>query len=89
MLLVVRLLFFFSRVKADIKNHVRGPGFFTVVADTCVLWSALLIVLDQHHPAMALWFAGLVLWIVIMYAFFTAVTVSENEPTIEAGLNGG
>src|SRR6185503_13926865 len=39
-LLVVRLLFFFSRVKADIQNHVRGPGFFTVVAGTCVLGSA-------------------------------------------------
>jgi tellurite resistance protein TehA-like permease len=33
-LLLVRLLFFFSRVKADIKDHVRGPGLFTVVAVT-------------------------------------------------------
>ena len=88
-LLVVRLLFFFSRVKADIQNHVRGPGFFTVVAGTCVLGSALLIVLDQYRPALVLWFAGVALWIVIMYTFFTAVTVSENKPSIEAGLNGG
>src|ERR1044071_9399920 len=34
-------------------------------------------------------FAGIGLWIVIMYAFFTAVTVSENKPSIEAALNGG
>ncbi len=88
-LLIVRLLFFFSRVKADIQSHVRGPGFFTVVAGTCVLGSELLIVLDQHRPAMVLWFAGVALWIVIMYTFFTAVTVSENKPSIEAGLNGG
>jgi tellurite resistance protein TehA-like permease len=88
-LLVVRVLFFFSRVKADIQNHVRGPGFFTVVAGTCVLGSALLIVLDQHRAAMVLWCIGLALWIVIMYAFFTAVTVSENKPSIETGLNGG
>jgi tellurite resistance protein TehA-like permease len=88
-LLVLRLLFFFSRVKADIKDHVRGPGFFTVVAGTCVLGSALLIVVDRYRPAMVLWIAGISLWVVIMYTFFTAVTVSENKPTIETGLNGG
>lgn len=89
LLLLLRLLFFFSRVEADIKDHVRGPGFFTVVAGTCVLGSELLIVVDQSRPAMVLWFAGLGLWLVIMYTFFTAMTVRENKPSIEAGLNGG
>jgi len=89
LLLLLRLLFFFSRVEADIKDHVRGPGFFTVVAGTCVLGSALLIVVDRYRPAMVLWFAGIGLWIVIMYTFFTAMTVRENKPSIEAGLNGG
>lgn len=89
LLLLGRLLFFFSRVKADIEDHVRGPGFFTVVAGSCVLGSALLIVLDRSGLALVLWVAGLGLWVVIMYTFFTAVTVRENKPTIEAGLNGG
>ncbi len=88
LLLLVRLLFFFSRVKADITDHVRGPGFFTVVAGTCVLGSALLIVVQRYRPALLLWFAGIGLWVVIMYAFFTAVTVRENKPSIETGLNG-
>ena len=88
-LLLFRLLFFFRRVKADINDHMRGPGFFTVVAGTCVLGSALLIVVDRYHPALGLWFFGIVLWMVIMYTFFTAVTVRENKPSIEAGLNGG
>ena len=88
LLLFVRLLFFFSRVKADITDHVRGPGFFTVVAGTCVLGSALLIVVQRYRPALLLWFAGIGLWVVIMYAFFTAVTVRENKPSIETGLNG-
>jgi tellurite resistance protein TehA-like permease len=89
LLLLLRLLFFFSRVKADINDHVRGPGFFTVVAGTCVMGSALLIVVQRYRPALLLWFAGISLWVVIMYAFFTAVTVRENKPSIEAGLNGG
>jgi len=89
LLLLIRLLFFFSRIQTDIKDHVRGPGFFTVVAGTCVLGSALLIVIDQYRPAIVLWFVGVGLWIVIMYTFFTAMTVRENKPSIEAGLNGG
>jgi tellurite resistance protein TehA-like permease len=88
-LLLLRLLFFFPRVKADINDHVRGPGFFTVVAGTCVLGSALLIVMDRFRPAVVLWIAGIILWLVIMYTFFTAVTVRENKPSIETGLNGG
>jgi len=88
-LLLLRLVFFFSRVVTDIKDHVKGPGFFTVVAGTCVLGSAVLIVADRYRPAMVLWFAGIGLWVVIMYTFFTAMTVRENKPSIEAGLNGG
>src|ERR1051326_6529877 len=73
LLFLFRLLFFFSRVEADINDHVIGPGFFTVVAGTCVLGSALLIVVDQYRPALVLWFAGGGLWIVIMYTFFSSM----------------
>jgi len=88
-LLLLRLVLFFSRVKADINDHVRGPGFFTVVAGTCVLGSELIIVDDRTRLAAGLWLAGLVLWAIIMYTFFAAMTVRENKPSIEAGLNGG
>ena len=88
MLLLLRLLLFFGRVKDDINNHIRGPGFFTVVAGTSVLGSDLLIVNNQFQIASILWVIGLVLWVVIMYSFFTAMTVRENKPSIEGGLNG-
>ena len=89
LLLLTRLALFFPRICSDINNHVRGPGFFTTVAGTCVLGSQLLIVADRYQIAIVLWLVGLLLWIVIMYAFFTAMTVQENKPTIETGLNGG
>ena len=88
LLLLLRLLFFFPRVKDDMNNHVRGPGFFTVVAGTSVLGSQLLIVAGQFRVASLLWLVALILWAVIMYTFFAAMTVRENKPTIEAGLNG-
>jgi tellurite resistance protein TehA-like permease len=87
-LLLMRTLIFFARIKADIADHVRGPGFFTVVAGTCVLGSELIIVLGDYRIALMLWIVGLLLWLVIMYAFFTSITVRENKPSIEAGLNG-
>lgn len=88
LLLLVRILVFFPRIKADIADHVRGPGFFTVVAGTCVLGSELIIVLGDYRVALGLWLSGLLLWLVIMYSFFTSITVRENKPTLEAGLNG-
>lgn len=88
LLLLIRLISFFPRVKADITDHVRGPGFFTVVAGTCVLGSQLVIVGGQYTAAALLWLIGVLLWLLIMYTFFASVTVRENKPTLESGLNG-
>ena len=59
LLLLIRLVRFFPRVKADIMDHARGPGFFTVVAGTCVLGSQLVIVAGQYRAAAVLWLIGL------------------------------
>jgi tellurite resistance protein TehA-like permease len=88
LLLLLRLTLFFSRIKADIADHVRGPGFFTVIAGTCVFGTQLLIILELSTIATVLWIVGLLLWTIIMYAFFVSVTVLENKPTLEKGLNG-
>jgi len=88
LLLIMRILLFFSRIKEDMSDHLRGPGFFTVIAGTCVLGTNLMIVNGRSTMATVLWIAGLLLWIVIMYGFFFAVTVRENKPSLEKGLNG-
>ena len=88
LLLSVRLVGFFPRVLADLGDHVRGPGFFTVVAATCVLGSQFMIVAGWQTAAGILWLAGILLWTVIMYSFFASVTVRENKPPLESGLSG-
>ncbi|MFY9555567.1 MAG: tellurite resistance/C4-dicarboxylate transporter family protein [Blastocatellia bacterium] len=88
LLLLIRLVGFFSRVKADVTDHIRGPGFFTVVAGTCVLGSQLVIVAGQYAAARVLWLLGLLVWALVMYTFFASVTVRENKPSLETGLNG-
>lgn len=88
LLLLIRLARFFPRIKADITDHVRGPGFFTVVAGTCVLGSQFVIVAGWYEAASILWFVGLLLWGLVMYTFFTFITVRENKPSLESGLSG-
>ena len=87
-LLMIRVIGFYPRVKADLTDHTRGPGFFTVIAGTCVLGSQLLIVAGRYQVAMVLWFLGLLLWAIVMYTFLTAVTVRENKPSFETGISG-
>lgn len=88
LLTLLRLVYFFPRLLADLSSHARGPGFFTLVAGTCVLGSQLIIVAGYYPAALWLWLLGLLLWLLVMYAFFTAVTVREENPGLERGLNG-
>jgi tellurite resistance protein TehA-like permease len=88
LLLLARLVRYFPRVLDDLFDHARGPGFFTVVAGTCVLGTQLVLITGNTTAARVLWIAGLGLWLVVMYAFFTATVVRERKPTLEAGING-
>ncbi len=88
LLTLARLIRYFPHVLADISNHARGPGFFTLVAGTCVLGSQLIIVADSYRVANVLWWLGILLWVVIIYAFFAAATLREEKPTLESGING-
>lgn len=88
LMLTVRLVAHFGRVLQDLNDHGRGAGFFTVVAATCVLGTQLLVIEGQTSLAWALWIAGIVLWVVIIYAFFTATIVRKNKPPLETGING-
>ena len=88
LLLLARIALYPRRLLADLADHARGPGFFTLVAGTCVLGSQVLLVVDWPGAARWLWIAGIALWAFVMYSFFTAVVVREQKPTLETGING-
>ncbi|SDM71430.1 tellurite resistance/C4-dicarboxylate transporter family protein [Sediminibacillus halophilus] len=87
-LTLIRLIGYFPRLAADFANHAKGPGFFTLIAGTCMLGSQSIIVTGSTYLAFWLWGVGLVLWLAIMYSFFTIVTVQQATPTLEMGING-
>jgi tellurite resistance protein TehA-like permease len=88
LLLLLRVTRHFGRVAADFRDHARGPGFFTLVAATCVLGSNSMLVAGQSSIAHTLWIVGILEWVFIMYGFFTATIIREQKPTLEAGING-
>ena len=75
-------------VGSALADHVKGPSFLTIVAGTCVL-GAQCIELAQWRSAAALaWIASVLLWVVLIYVFFAAVTIAEPKPRLEQGLDG-
>ena len=86
---VARVVRHRGRVFADLLHHGRCVGFFTIVAATCVLGSQLLVVGEMFAPALALWWAAIVLWVVLTYAIFTIITVKAEKPALAEGINGG
>jgi tellurite resistance protein TehA-like permease len=87
-LTVLRLARFPRNLIEDLFNHQRAPGFFTLVAGTCVLATQTILVGGNLTAGLVLWWLGLGLWFIIMYSFFTAVTVRERKPSLATGING-
>jgi len=87
-LTLLRAIRFPVRLVEDISDHQRAPGFFTIVAGTCVLGTQNVVVLGATGVGAALWWFGLCLWFAIMYTFFTAVTIRTRKPSLEKGING-
>ena len=88
LLTLARLLLYFPSLIVDLTDHARGPGYFTMVAGTCVLGTQFVILARDLTTAILLWLLGALLWCVLMYAFLTAVVVRESKPNLETGMNG-
>lgn len=88
-LFIARVVRYPKDVVADISDHQRGVGFFTAVAGTSVLGSQLVIIAKLERVAFGFWIATLILWLVFVYAVFTALTVKETKPPLDQGINGG
>jgi tellurite resistance protein TehA-like permease len=86
--LVLRLVFYFERVLADLDTHTRGPGFFTLVAAICVVGVQLVLLQNAAIGAAILWFVAALLWLVLLYAFFSAIIVLDPKPDLGHGLTG-
>jgi tellurite resistance protein TehA-like permease len=88
-LTALRAIRHWPRLRADVGNHSRGVGFFTAVPAACVLGTQALLIDQAATLAWSLWALGAVLWVLVTYAVFTALTVKAAKPPLAEGLNGG
>ncbi len=87
-LLILRLIYFFSRFRADFGDHTRAMGFFTVVAATCILGNQAAVIGQDFGAAFTLFILGAVLWAVLMYGIFAALITGGEKPSLKGGING-
>ncbi|MDX2465149.1 MAG: tellurite resistance/C4-dicarboxylate transporter family protein [Porticoccus sp.] len=85
---VVRMIRYPCRFFGDMIDHLRGPGFFTLVAATGILGGQFVLLEANYRVGTVLWVAALLLWIGLTYTIFTGFTVKENKPTLDKGISG-
>lgn len=73
---------------SDMTDHRLGPGFFTVVAGSCILGTQFLKMTHSLTAATLFLALGTALWIGLTYTIFTVLTVKRNKPPLEKGLTG-
>ncbi len=73
---------------ADMFDHLRGPGFFTMVAASSVLGSEFVILADDPRIGFILWGVAVILWLALTYTIFTVFTIKEEKPTLDKGISG-
>ena len=88
LLTALRIARYPRRFFGDMVDHLRGPGFFTMVAGSGVLGSQFLLLADNARAGTAFWIAALVLWIGLTYTIFAAFTIKEKKPTLDRGISG-
>jgi tellurite resistance protein TehA-like permease len=85
---VLRIAWFRSALIADLTHHARGVTFLTAVAGTDVLGVQFAILTPFLPVAAGLWVFAVLLWIILIYTFFAAVTIAEPKPSIDVAING-
>ena len=88
-LTLVRLFSYFPEFIKDLTSHARGPGFFTLVAGTCILGNQFVIISQDFTTAFFLLVLGAILWLILIYAFFASMIVKGTKPSLEKGIHGG
>jgi len=76
------------RFFADLFDHRHGPGAFTAVAASAILGSQSLLIGSDEPAAIALFAVAGLLWLVLTYAIFAALTIKNDKPTLEEGIGG-
>lgn len=84
----LRYAWYRDRVLQDLRDHLRAPGFFTLVAGTAVLASGLVVLGLSVPLAAVLGVVAFVLWFLLTYGVLAALVTKPDKPPLERGIGG-
>lgn len=87
-LTIVRLVLYPRDFLADMRDHSRAMGSFTMIAGTCILGSQFFLLLHAYDMAFLLLVLGAALWALLLYGVFAMLMVKSEKPTLKDGING-
>ncbi len=88
LLTALRLLRHRAELLSDLIDHQRGFGFLTIVAGTCVLGAQAILIGHRFAIATVLLIVGAILWVLLTYTIFTALTIKPDKPSLAEGISG-
>lgn len=75
LLLAVRLLRFFSGLKAELASHEKGANYLALVAATSLVGNQFVLLRDNQAVGQILWVFGAACWVMLLYVFLLSVTL--------------
>jgi tellurite resistance protein TehA-like permease len=87
-LLALRTLRHRAALVADLQNHAKAPGFFTLVAGPCVLGNQWVLVLGIDAGGEVFLLIGVLFWLALSYAMLPGLMEAAVKPKPEEGING-
>jgi len=87
-LFVARVIIARPAVIADLTDHAKAPGFFTMVAAPCVLGCQFVLLGGWPAPAVVLLAVGFAHWLAFTYLMLPSLMTAEGKPSPERGLSG-
>ena len=87
-LTLMRAALYSRLMVADLIDHRVGPGFFTLVAATCLVGAQFLLVARSQIAAVVFLNIGAVLWVGLTYTIFVVFTVKRKKPRLDRGITG-
>lgn len=83
-----RLAYFPEYCKSDFLDAKKNPGFMTFVAGMCVLGAQLHIIWAEYTWSSVLYGLALIAWFVLIYSFFTVITIRHKKLTMRKAISG-
>ncbi|WP_017524560.1 tellurite resistance/C4-dicarboxylate transporter family protein [Pusillimonas noertemannii] len=72
----------------DMADHMRAPGYFTMVAGSGIVGEQFVMLYGNYQAGWILWGLAATLWAVLIYAIFAALTIRADKPGLDSGLSG-